>query len=294
MSRPVGTPLLRIAVVGPGGIGSTFAFHLSRAGHEVTVVARGTRLAQLRRDPAIVTTSGDRAEVRVADALDPSVAWDLVLVTVLTSEVEPLLPVLAESDARSIMFMFNTFRSLDRFRTAVGAERAEFGFPSVVAEIRDGALSSTVLRRGVASTVSDDRWARVFAAAGIPAAPHADMQSWLRTHVAFIVPVLLAGMRAHHSGHGVRRGEAVTLARALRAGLRLVRRSGNTVTPAPIGLLDRLPVSVVAALLWTATRIPAFVRTSAVAPRDEPAVLIDEMNSVAAQDIPALLAVRPG
>jgi 2-dehydropantoate 2-reductase len=35
---------MQIAIVGPGSIGSTFAFWLSEAGHDVTVIARGTRL----------------------------------------------------------------------------------------------------------------------------------------------------------------------------------------------------------------------------------------------------------
>jgi ketopantoate reductase len=43
---------------------------LSRAGHDVTVVARGKRLEQLERDQAIVSTSGERAAVRVSSALD--------------------------------------------------------------------------------------------------------------------------------------------------------------------------------------------------------------------------------
>lgn len=56
---------MRILVVGPGAIGSTFAFHLARAGHAVSVLARGKRLAQLERDPAIITQRGERAPVDV-------------------------------------------------------------------------------------------------------------------------------------------------------------------------------------------------------------------------------------
>lgn len=44
---------LRIAVIGIGGVGSTFSFHLARhGGHEVTVVARpgSARLGQLLAD----------------------------------------------------------------------------------------------------------------------------------------------------------------------------------------------------------------------------------------------------
>lgn len=52
---------MHIAIVGPGDIGSTFAFQLAQAGHDVTVVARRARLAQLRRDGAVVR-AGRRGE----------------------------------------------------------------------------------------------------------------------------------------------------------------------------------------------------------------------------------------
>lgn len=294
MSQPVALPGLRIAVVGPGGIGSTFAFQLARAGHDVTVVARGARLQDLRRDEAIVTATGERAAVHVAGELDTATPWDLVLVTVLVSQVDVLLPSLADCAAHTIMFMFNTFQSLDRLRDAVGVQRTVFGFPAIAAGVDDdGRLSSTIFRRGASTTVSDDRWATVFSDAGIPAVTHPDMQSWLRSHAAVAVPLMVAGHRMQQSGRGVRRHEAMELARAVREGLNLVRRLGSTPTPSPIAALDHLPLPVVASLLWTLTRLPVFRKTMAVAPKGESTVLIDEINSVAPQGTPALLAVRP-
>ncbi|WP_051186383.1 ketopantoate reductase family protein [Nocardia tenerifensis] len=293
MSHPTETRGLRVAVIGPGGIGSTFAFHLSRAGHDVTVVARGDRLQRLRCDEAIVTVTGERAAVHVADALDPTTAWDLVLVTVLAAEVEVLLPSLADCAAHTIMFMFNTFRSLDRLRDTVGTQRAVFGFPAIVAGIEEGELSSTILRRGAPTIVSDRRWATVFSEAGIPSSTQPDMQSWLRTHVALVVPLMLAAHSASRNGRGVDRHEAAKLARALREGLHLVRELGNSLTPSAFAILDRLPVPVIAAILWALSRLPAFVRTVSVAPKDEPAALIDEMNSAAPQGTQGILTVRP-
>jgi 2-dehydropantoate 2-reductase len=54
---------VRIAIIGPGGIGSTVAFQLSQAGHDVTVVGRqgGRRLEELKRNGAIVREDGDSA-----------------------------------------------------------------------------------------------------------------------------------------------------------------------------------------------------------------------------------------
>ena len=71
---------LRVAVVGVGAIGSTFAFHFARkGGHDVTVVARpgSARLEQLRRDGGIVDVAGNLAEVSVSSALDEAVPYDL-------------------------------------------------------------------------------------------------------------------------------------------------------------------------------------------------------------------------
>ncbi|WP_437912961.1 2-dehydropantoate 2-reductase N-terminal domain-containing protein [Sorangium sp. So ce302] len=165
---------MKIAIVGPGGIGSTFAVQLARAGNKVTVIARGKRLEQLQRDHAIVSAAGDRAEVQVSAALDTSAAWDLVLVTVLAHQVDAVLPALAASAARAVMFTFNTFESLDRLRIAVGSARFAFGFPAILATLDDGKLTSKIVTRGMVTTVTDAAWAKVFPAGcgcGVKAAP---------------------------------------------------------------------------------------------------------------------------
>ena len=55
---------LSIAVIDAGKIGSTFAYQLARAGHDVTVIARpdSLRLQQLQRDQGIILKTGERAE----------------------------------------------------------------------------------------------------------------------------------------------------------------------------------------------------------------------------------------
>jgi 2-dehydropantoate 2-reductase len=284
---------VQVAIIGPGGIGSTFAFQLSRAGHDVTVVARGRRLEQLRRDHAIVTTAGERAAVTVTDELDPATPWDLVLVTVLASQVDAVLPALGGSSAKTVMFMFNTFQPLDRLRNAVGADRFAFGFPSVLARLEDGRLSATIPPRVMRNTATDPLWAKVFTEAGLPTTVQPDMQSWLRTHAALIVPLAIAGATANRRGSGLSRTEARNYARAMAEAFRLVHRLGDTITPAPIAMLSRLPVPILAPLLWGLSRLKVLVKTIAVVPTAEPRMLIDEMSAIAPEPIPALLAIRP-
>lgn len=283
---------MKIAIVGPGGIGSTFALQLARAGHEVTVVARGKRLEQLQRDQAIVTAAGERAPVQVAAALDTTAAYDLVLVTVLVSQVEAVLPALVASAAKTIMFMFNTFEPFDRLRYAVGEARFAFGFPAILASLEDGKLTTQIISRPMSTTVTDPQWARVFTDAGIAAVVHPDMESWLRTHAAFVVPVMVASVKAHERRAGVSWPEAMTFARAVDEGFRLVRQLGNVITPAPMVVASRLPIRMTAALLWSITRL-ASIQKSGAAGFGEPRALIDAMTAAAPGPTPALQAIRP-
>jgi 2-dehydropantoate 2-reductase len=283
---------MRIAVIGLGGIGSTFAFHLARAGHEVTAVARGQRLEHLRQHQAIILTSGQRAPVQVADALDTGVAWDLVLVTVLAYQVDDLLPTLSASQAKTVLFMFSTFASLDHLRNAVGPARFACGFPVISARVEKGRLAAQVYTLGRPTRVSRERWASVFTEAGIPSSVHADMQSWLRTHAAAVVPVMLLCATAYRRQAGISWSEAVTFAHALEEGLQLVRRLGNAITPVPMAFLYLLPTPVVTAVFWGLSRVPA-MRSIGVLGTREPRALLDARLAVAPGPLPTLRSIRP-
>lgn len=284
---------MKIAIIGPGGIGSTFAFQLARAGHEVTVVARGKRLEQLARDQAIVDRSGQRAAVQVSAALDTATPWDLVLVTVLASQVDAVLPALAASAARTVMFMFNTFEPLDRLRSAVGPQRFAFGFPAILANVKDGRLTTDIVGRGpLVTTVTDAEWAQLFTAAGIRSVVEKDMESWLRTHAAFVVPMMVLSVRAYTRRAGITWKEARSLAGALDEGIRLVQKLGNTITPSAMATLSCCPTSVLAGMMWAASRVPTLRETGAAGP-GEPRSLIDQMLAAAPVPMPALRTIRP-
>lgn len=252
---------LRIAVLGAGKIGSAFAFQLARTGgHEVTTVARpgSVRLGQIERDGAIVDVGGERAGVRVADALDERVAYDLVIVTLLAHQADAVLPALRRSAAGCILFMFNTFHP-ERLQAAVGVGRCGFGMAFVQARLdADGRLGASIGAAGQRTLLGEQRWVDVFNAAGLPAALERDMPLWLRCHVPLCVAlesVSVAGMRR---GGGASWGEALVLARGVRAGFGLVRALGHEVHPATKRCIAGSPVAMVAAGLWFMSRIRSF------------------------------------
>ena len=282
---------VRIAIVGVGGIGSTFAAQLAGAGHDVTVIARNARLEQLRRDNGVRTPDGVVA-TSVADQLPTDVDFDLVLVTVLAHQVAPLLARLAESRGRTVMFMFNTFEPLASLREAMG-ERFAFGFPAIGARIdAEGVLHASIQSRGIRTTVTEAAWASAFTDAGIPATTTPDMESWLRSHAAGVVPIMITAAEAHRTGRGVSWSRARELAAAKDEAFALVRELGHDVIPTAHSVIGRLPSALTAGLLWGASRI-APIRATGAAGDAEPRALIDAMITAANSDLPALARVRP-
>lgn len=233
---------------------------LALAGHDVTVVARGSRLEMLRSDGAIVTVTGQRIPVRISDSI-PS--CDLVIVPVRPWQVEAVLPMLRACGA-PLMFMFNEWRRVQALREAVGRERFAWGFPAIVAALRDGKLEAQVVPRALErvqiTTIGAlrdfrpawlDGWAKAFTDAGIPTVECSDMEAWLATHAAVMAP-LMAGAQTRLTWSGAR-----VVVEAWREGVRLVRARGLEVTPSAIDGLVRTPAWLLTFALWLVAKFGA-------------------------------------
>ena len=285
MSTAALTSPLRIAIVGVGNIGSTFAFQLARiGGHDVTVVARpeSKRLEQLRRDGAIVDVKGERASVHVTDALDEQTPFDIVIVTLLAHQVDAVLPALRRSSAVCVQFMFNTFDP-ERLRDAVGHERCAFGMNFVQATLDgDGRLKATIGAGGQKTLMDQKRWSDLFNASGLPATVERDMPLWLRCHVPLCVAfesVSVAGVRR---GGGASWKEALALARGVHASFGLIKDLGYSVYPRSKALINDAPASMLAAVLWSMSRIRTFRELLATG-QAECEALVDAMIATAPQ-----------
>lgn len=280
---------MNIAILGTGAIGSTFAHQLARAGHDVTVVARGERLAQLERERAIVLASGVRTPVTVHAQLDEVEAYDLLLVTVLATQVGAVLDAIGRSRAKTVMFMFNTFEPIAPLERAVGSERFVFGFPGgVFTLLRDGVIDPQI-RRG--TTVGDVRWGELFSEAGIPSVVERDMHGWLRSHAALVAPLMSMSTVAVARG-SVSFAEARRYASAMKEGFALVRRLGHRLIPFTVGLVGVMPRALVATLLWLASRTKILHDLGRLGTA-EPRMLIDMMAAVAPDETRTLVAIRP-
>lgn len=296
---PSSSPL-RIAVLGVGKIGSTFAFQLARSGnHDVTVIARpgSARLQQLRRDNGIVNIKGERASVRIADTLDEQTPYDLVIVTLKDYQVDAALPALQRSRAKWIQFMFVTFEP-ERLRDAVGAERCSFGMPFVQAIFdNDGKLKATIGAAGQKTIMSQQRWMDVFNAAGLPAVLEPNMPLWLRCHVPLCVAFESISVAGERRGGGASWCEATVLARGVRESFALIEGLGYRLYPRAKARINGFPTWMVAAMLWFMSRIRSF-RELLASGKDECRALVDVMVAAAPRakppvSLPKIQAMKP-
>ncbi|MCU0522468.1 MAG: alpha/beta hydrolase, partial [Anaerolineae bacterium] len=133
---------MRILVYGAGPLGSLFAAQLHVAGHNVVILARGQRLADIREHGVVVHNLVNdetlTAPVRTVEVLLPDDAYDLVLVIMRKNAALTILPILAANTRTpNVLFLMNNAAGPGALIEALGRERVLIGFPSS-AGYRDG------------------------------------------------------------------------------------------------------------------------------------------------------------
>ena len=168
----------------------------------------------------------------------------------LAHQVDAVLPSLQRSAAKTVQFMFVTWDP-EYLRDAVGPQRATFGMPFVQATVDErGKLHATF---GSQKTISSKQeYVDIFIAAGVPAAVEPDM-------CAAFESVCVAGMQR---GGGASWAESMTIARGLNACFALLQHLDYQLYPSSKARQNNCPAFLVAAMLWSVSRITASVAAS--------------------------------
>ncbi|TVR67237.1 MAG: ketopantoate reductase family protein, partial [Gemmatimonadales bacterium] len=126
---------MKILIYGAGPMGSHMAARLHEAGADVTLLARGSRLAQLRNRGVILedAMSGRREthKVPTTAGLDPEDPYDLIVVAMRKSMARNILPILAgHRGSGTILFLMNNAAGPGEWVETLGAERVMVGIPT--------------------------------------------------------------------------------------------------------------------------------------------------------------------
>ncbi|MDR6319127.1 ketopantoate reductase family protein [Actinoplanes couchii] len=222
---------MRILVIGAGVTGSLLAAGLHQAGHDVTLLARGQRLTDLRRH-GVRLAEGDSTVIRqvpVPVVDKPAAEYDLIAVSVRPHQVDSVLDQLTAVDG-DVVFMLNWAGGAAPLQKALGPGRV-----LLASAAGGGTLDGDVIRHrppGVLTRLARmpigepdgrttprvQRIVRMFRDAGFHYRIEPDMESRLRSHAAFEVPF---GQAVHQAGGPT---QLAADPEALRTALRGMRR----------------------------------------------------------------------
>lgn len=197
---------MRILVYGTGVLGSYLAHVLIRGGNEVTVLARGQRLKELKEHGLVIRHYIQRRTtvdpVDVIDILKPEDIYDLIFVVMQYTHLHAVLPVLAENQSSKIIFVGNNADggSIQKYilsNSPVYKEVA-FGFQSTGGRI-EGSQVICVRMGGhmeLGGLDSDLSWRssidEAFTNTKYKLTYYNNMDAWHKSHIAMIMPLCYA------------------------------------------------------------------------------------------------------
>ena len=284
----------KILFFGAGVLGSLYAARLKQSGLDVTLLARNTRLQDIK-DQGIVlehalTGKREVVTVPVVEHLHENDAYDLIVVLVRKNQLASVLPILASRKATpNILFMVNNPSGYADWANAVGRERLVLGFAGAGGTLVGHVVRYVVVSRLLQPTTFGEldgarsarikEISRVFRGAGFPTALTPNMDAWQKTHVAWISPIANALYRVSCDNHVLARSpDVVRLAvRAVHEGFSVLRMLGIPITPAKLQMWEWIPENLlVRSLMWWADT--NHFRTVAV---EHTAAAADEMHQIA-------------
>lgn len=243
----------RILVIGAGVNGSICAARLREAGVDVTVLARGKRVEEIRSQGLVLEDvlrkTSSVTPVPVVDELRPDDVYDYVLVVVRKNQVAALLPTLQANRSPNIVFMVNNPSGPGEWIEALGRERVMLGFVFGAGR-REGSVirGITELNKGLAGSLMRtpfgetdgavtprlQRLVGLFNDAGLHAGVSTRITDYLATHAATVaVFASFAMARGYDRASMARytRADLGLMVEAMREMLPVLRANGIRVTP---------------------------------------------------------------
>jgi len=293
---------VKVLIYGAGVLGSLYAARLHASGQDVSILARGQRLEDLREHGILledaVTGQRTTAQVPVVEELSPDDAYDWVLVVMRKSQVSTVLPILAaNTQTPNVLFMMNNAAGPAEMIQALGYERVLLGFPGA-GGVRVGHVVRYLAGRGgrkATATVGEldgrttqrlEALRQILEAAGFAVAIEPNMDAWLKTHVALVSPVAnalyMTGGDIHRLAHT--RDALLLMVRAIREGFLVLRALNIPIRPTGLQILSWLPEPLLVALaqrLLDTSAAEIAVAGHANAARDEMKLLADEFRALA-------------
>ena len=229
---------MKILVYGAGVLGCNLAHDLFRAKKDVTLLARNAWAETIKRNGLVIKhlfrTTRDR--INVITQLEKEDVYDVIFVVMQYSQIDDLLPILRENKSKTIIFVGNNMNAL-KYEQELPDKQVLFGFYSACGKreetrVRSVAMGKIVIGRAKGK-YNSDVIDSIFEDTGIKVCKMRDMDSWLKTHAAFILPLAFACYYADGDLKKIKREKELlnTLIDAVREGYEVVEEADFEIVP---------------------------------------------------------------
>jgi ketopantoate reductase len=259
---------MNILIYGAGVIGTTYGWQMSLTGQEVSLLVRKGK-KDLYQDGITIHCKDEREkqkksvdtvyQPKVVDELSSQDHYDLILVGVKSNQVEPILPILAQSAGKAdILFFQNNWWGDEKIRRYLRPEQYLFGFSRLVGGWRKGDTIECIIFNspGMSTLLGEkdgqltprlNQLKSIFQTAGLKPEISPDILSWLKFHyveyLGAIGEILKAGSAKAFAGSSDLVRQALL---ATREALAICKARGFSMKSAPFNLrMYSLPLPLI-------------------------------------------------
>jgi len=232
---------MKTLIIGAGPLGGLYATLFHRAGKDITLLARNSYYHFLKQNGMVLVNefTGENTieQLKLISSLEDQSTYDLAIVIMRKNSIKKLLPDLEKTkNIKQFLFMGNNASGFDEYLKYLPEEKILFGFPGgggsridnivhyIDSEKPNGKKMPTTLGE-IDGTVKSrtKQIENLFRTSGIPVNTVDDIDSWLRYHVAFVLPL---------AGALLKSGDNYKLAKddtTIRKYIRAVREGGKVL-----------------------------------------------------------------
>ncbi len=243
---------MKILIYGAGVVGTLYGARLQEVGHQVTVLARSSRFADIQRHGLVledvVTGTRTVTRVAVAERLYAEDSYDLALVTVRRDQLPSVMPDLtANRRIPTVLFMLNNPLGSSSLRDALGADRVLLGFPGAGGTLEGHVVHYAMIAQqpttlgepNGSQTTRLRALAEVLHTCGFRTRIDNNMDAWLSSHAFFVTSVSGAIYLAGDDCERLSRSKTILelMVCGVCEGFNVVRARGQPVHPFALKVL---------------------------------------------------------
>jgi 2-dehydropantoate 2-reductase len=250
---------MKILIVGAGVIGTVYGAQLRAAGHEISVLAHGSRTEDVARGGLLAHDVADCVGVRSPASVVERAngAFDLVLIALRRDDLELVGGALTGLVGRPLVLLFGNNPNGQRGGPGGIPGRVCLGFPGVGGTIQAGvARYQRIARQPTALEASPDprldELRRTLEGRGFPVSRVSEMSGWLAYHAVFVacVTAALYHCQTDPARLAADRVELARMCRAITDGFGALRSQGVGGLPRNLAILHTRVLQPVAVQYW--------------------------------------------